>query len=96
LVKEYIDPSNGRLKTPFEVQGERDAVLMKKLEEARNRQKFTVPDEMINDWPGDRFHTANSGSSCFGGPCKGDKPPTSKDTKYGLGWSEANYLLTDE
>ena len=66
---------------------------MKKLEEAREKMKFTVPDEMINDWPGDRFHTTHR---CFGGPCKGDKPPTAKDTQYGLGWSEANYLQTGE
>jgi hypothetical protein len=92
-VREYIDPVNGRLKSPFEVEGERYEKEMKKLQEARDTQKFTVPDEMINDWPGDRFHTTHR---CFGGPCKGDKPPTAKDTQYGLGWSEANYLQTEE
>jgi hypothetical protein len=91
-VREYIDPANGRLKSPFEVEGERYEKEMKKLQEARDTKKFTVPDEMINDWPGDRFHTTHR---CFGGPCKGDKPPTAKDTQFGLGWSEANYLQTD-
>jgi hypothetical protein len=91
-VREYIDPANGRLKTPFEVEGERYDKDMKKLQEARDTQKFTVPDSMINDWPGDRFHTTHR---CFGGPCKGDKAPTAKNTQYGLGWSEANYLQTE-
>ena len=42
----------------------------KKLEEARNKKKFVVRDDMINDWPGDRFLTTHR---CFGGPCKGDR-----------------------
>ena len=69
FVHEYIDKSSGRLKTPFEVENERFEAENKKLDEARNKKKFVVRDDMINDWPGDRYLTTHR---CFGGPCKGD------------------------
>ena len=74
-----MEPKTGRFRTQFEVDNDHEMEAAKKLKEAREKKKFYVRDDMINDWPGDRFLTASHG--CFGGPCNKDSNLVQLDTQ---------------
>ena len=83
-VKKHINEKTGSWKTAWEVEQEDSAEEEKKLQEASEKPYYTLPDELVNDWPGDRFVTTHR---CFGGPCKGDD-----DLPM---WHEGTLLQTD-
>jgi hypothetical protein len=67
LARSHIDSSTGRFITPWERALNKEAAEEARLREAATKPAFRVRDDMINDWPGDRFLTESHG--CFGGPC---------------------------
>lgn len=54
-MNKYIEKGTGRFKTPFEVANEKAKKDQEDFEKAMKVKKFRVPDNMLNDWTGDRF-----------------------------------------
>lgn len=69
FAKDRIDARTGRFKTEWEVSEDIAAEAQKDLEETYEKPFYTVPEGVLNDWPGTRFTTS---LRCFGHACKAD------------------------
>lgn len=82
-VKMFIDPKNGRTKTPYEVSNELAAEAAAEYKkEFWDKPYFTInPSLVIPDYTGDKYTTSHQ---CFGSPCR--KYPDSAGTPYTNEW----------
>ena len=68
IIANHYDPLTGRIKSPLELQAEREYREDQELEAASKRPAFKVDDRMIDDWTGSKYL---ENWECFGKhPCE--------------------------